>query len=139
MKNLLHTLFVKKSGHQFIEFFRYFFVSIVSLSTDFSLLYVLTSYVDLHYLISTALAYTAGLILNYFLSTSWVFGKKRLNNRTTEFFVFAAIGVVGLGVNEILMWVFTGVLLLHFMVSRMISAGIGYVWKYVVRKYFLFR
>ncbi len=73
------------------------------------------------------------------LSTSWVFGKKRLNNRAAEFSVFAAIGVVGLGVNEILMWVFTGVILMHFMVSRMISAGIGYVWKYAVRKYLLFR
>jgi len=139
VRKLLHTLFIKKSGHQFIEFFRYFFVSLVSLCTDFTLLYVLTAYVDLHYLISTALAYTAGLIINYMLSTSWVFGKKRLNNRAAEFSVFAIIGLIGLGVNEVLMWLFTGVFLLHFMLSKAISAGIGYVWKYAVRKYLLFR
>ena len=139
IKDVFHTLFVKKNSHKLVEFMRYFFVSVASLGTDFLLLYLLTAYADFHYLISAAIGYLAGLCVNYLLSVSWVFHKKRLNNKAAEFSVFALIGVIGLGVNEVLMWLFTGVFMLHYMVSRIFSAGIGYTWKYVVRKYLLFR
>lgn len=136
---LLHSLFVKKNSHRLVEFLRYFLVSLVSLGTDFSLLYVLTELAGFHYLVSAVFSYLAGLVVNYLLSTYWVFAKRRLSNRAVEFSVFALVGVIGLGVNELLMWVFTGVLLLHYMISRVFSAGIGYVWKYFVRKHLLFR
>ena len=138
-QNIFLTLFIQKSKKKRVEFFRYFFVSIASLLTDFSFLYILTSFFNLHYLISAAISYTVGIFVNYFLSVKWVFSKKSLNSRPMEFTVFALIGVIGLGVNEILMWFFTSVLMQHFMISRVISAGVGYIWKYLARKYFLFR
>jgi len=139
LKELFHSLFISKSSHRLVEFLRYFLVSIVSLGIDFFLLYILTSVAGIYYLFSAVLSYLAGLFVNYFLSTYWVFSKRKLKSRTTEFSVFALIGLAGLGVNELLMWVFTGVLLLNYLVSRIFSAGIGYVWKYFVRKYLLFR
>jgi len=139
VKELFHSLFIAKNSHRLVEFMRYIIVSVVSLAADFGLLYLLTSVVGIHYLISAVFSYLAGLIVNYVLSTYWVFAKRRLSNRAAEFSVFALIGVIGLGVNELLMWLFTSVLLLHYMVSRIFSAGIGYVWKYIVRKYYLFR
>ncbi|WP_020613952.1 GtrA family protein [Sediminispirochaeta bajacaliforniensis] len=136
---LFRVLFVDKSSHRFVEFFRYFFVSAISLVADFLLLFLLTSVAGIHYLISSVFSYMAGLIVNYLLSTYWVFAKRRVSNRAVEFSVFALVGVIGLGVNEILMWLFTDVLMLYYMLSRVFSAGIGYAWKYVVRKIILFR
>jgi putative flippase GtrA len=130
---------VKKNSHRLVELLRYFLVSLVSLGVDFALLYTLTELAGLHYLVSAVFSYLAGLVVNYLLSTYWVFAKRRLSNRAAEFSVFALVGVIGLGVNELLMWVFTGVLLLHYMISRVFAAGIGYVWKYFVRKRLLFR
>ena len=139
IKELIHSLFVARNSHRFVEFLRYFLVSVISLSTDFLLLYLLTSLAGLHYLVSAIFSYLTGMVVNYLLSTYWVFAKRKLSSRATEFFVFATIGFIGLGVNELLLWLFTGVLLLHYMISRIFSAGIGYVWKYIVRKYLLFR
>jgi len=139
IKDFLHSLFVARNSHKLVEFLRYFLVSVASLGTDFLILYLLTSLAGIYYLLSAALSYLTGMLVNYILSTYWVFEKRRLANRAVEFSVFAAIGIAGLGVNELLMWIFTGVLLLHYMISRIFSAGIGYVWKYYVRKYFLFR
>ena len=139
VKKFIHSLFVAKNSHRLVEFLRYFLVSVISLSTDFLLLFLLTGLAGLHYLISAIFSYIAGMVVNYLLSTYWVFAKRKLTNRATEFLVFAGIGLVGLGVNELLLWFFTGVLLLHYMISRIFSAGIGYVWKYIVRKYLLFR
>ncbi|MDA3939481.1 MAG: GtrA family protein [Spirochaetia bacterium] len=139
IKDVLHSLFVSRNSYKLVEFLRYFLVSVVSLGTDFLLLYLLTSLAGLHYLVSAVVSYFAGMFVNYFLSTYWVFTKRKISNRAAEFTVFAIIGIVGLGVNELLMWLLTEVVLLHYLISRIFSAGIGYVWKYIVRKYFLFR
>ena len=138
-KELIYSLFVAKNSHRLVEFLRYFLVSILSLSTDIVLLYLLTSFAGLHYLVSAVFSYIIGMFVNYILSTYWVFAKRKLISRTTEFVVFTGIGLLGLGINELLLWVFTGLLLFHYMISRILSAGIGYLWKYIVRKYFLFR
>lgn len=118
---------------------RYGMVSVASLTLDFAVLTALTSLAGIHYLVSAAIAYTAGLILNYLLSTSWVFRSRRVSNRSVEFASFAAVGIVGLGLNQVLMWLFTSGLGLFYPVSRAISAVIGYIWKYLVRKLLLFR
>ena len=137
--NLFTKLFIHKSTHNFIEFFRYFFVAVVALSTDFILLFVLTHFLNVHYLLSAVISYLAGMFVNYMLSIVWVFGKRRVKDPRKEFIIFVTIGIIGLGVNEFLMWLFTDLLLLYYMVSRIISAGIGYVWKYIARKIILFR
>jgi len=138
-KKFLHSLFISKTSHHLVEFLRYFIVSVASLGTDFVLLYLLTSVAGIYYLVSAVFSYLAGMLVNYFLSSYWVFSKRKLTNRAAEFSVFALIGLAGLGVNELLMWVFTGVFLLHYLISRVFSAGIGYVWKYFARKYLLYR
>ncbi len=138
-KKLFHSIFVAKNSHRLVEFLRYFLVSVVSLSADFLLLYILTSLAGIYYLVSAVFSYLAGLVINYLLSTYWVFARRKFTNRAAEFSIFAFIGIAGLGTNELLMWLFTGVFLLHYMISRVFSAGIGYVWKYIVRKYLLFR
>ena len=67
VKQLFHKLFIVKSTHKLVEFFRYFFVSIASLFTDFILLFVLTTYAGFHYLIAAAISYVAGLVVNYLM------------------------------------------------------------------------
>ena len=139
IKDALHSIFVARNSHRLAEFLRYFLVSVVSLGTDFLFLYLLTSLAGFHYLVSAVFSYLAGMVVNYFLSTYWVFTSRKISNRGAEFSVFAIIGILGLGVNELLLWLLTEVVMLHYMISRIFSAGIGYVWKYIVRKYFLFR
>ncbi len=138
-ENIFTRLFVKKSSHSFIEFFRYFFVAVSALATDFMVLFVLTHFFHVHYLVSAVVSYLSGMVVNYFLSIVWVFRTRRFNDRRKELFIFFTIGIIGLGVNEFLMWLFTDVLLLYYMISRIISAGVGYVWKYIARKLILFK
>ena len=77
---------------------------------DFGLLYVLTDFAHLQYLVSASVSFVAGLVVNYRLSTAWIFRHSKMSNRGAEFTVFALIGVVGLGLNDLLMWVFTSLL-----------------------------
>jgi putative flippase GtrA len=139
LPGIVHTLFKSKSSHPIVEFFRYFMVSGVSFIFDFGLLYVLTDLVHIHYLISATVSYGMGMIVSYLLSIMWAFGRRNMSNKAAEFGIFVAIGVAGMGINSLILWVWTGLLGLHYMLGRLVSAVIGYIWKYAARKLALFK
>jgi putative flippase GtrA len=134
----MKSLFTEKVDHRLIQLFRYSVVTIVSSAVDFGSLYLLTEPIGIHYLKSAIIAYTLGLIANYALSVMWVFHKKKFRSKVMEFVIFSLIGLLGMGLNELLLWVFTDVLEFYFMLSRLISALIGFVLKYALRKWILF-
>ena len=100
-------IFYGASDNLLIQFVRYFFVGGFAFIVDFGLLYILTEYAGLHYLLSATLSFIAGLVVNYIISCIWVFNNSKFRNRIVEFLFFAAIGVVGLGFNDLLIWLFT--------------------------------
>jgi len=131
-------LFVEETSNTFIQFFRYLFVGGTAFVVDYGLLYMLTEYAALHYLLSATISFIAGLVVNYFLSTWWIFRKSKLQNKWAEFLVFAIIGVVGLLLNNLFMYVFTDLFHIHYMVSKLITTALVMVWNFVGRKYILF-
>jgi putative flippase GtrA len=131
-------LVLRQTDNLFIQFFRYFGVSGICLLADTATLFVLTEYAGIHYQISTFIGYSLGLILNYLLSVIWVFKTKRLSSKTMEFGIFVVIGLIGLAINQGIMWLCTDLVGFYFMLSRLVSAGVGYTWKFFARKYILF-
>ena len=121
------------------QFLRYAVVGGVAFLIDFGALYALTDRAGVPYLAAAALAFLLGLGTNYALSISWVFPTRKLGNRWVEFSVFALIGVVGLGLNELIIWQCTETLGLHYLVSKLVSAGIVLFWNFFARKHALFR
>lgn len=130
--------FLGKTDSTFIQLFRYTFVGGFAFIVDFGLLYVLTEFAHLHYLTSAAIAFLAGLVVNYVLSKLWVFSKSSYKSKVTEFIVFALIGVVGLGFTELLMWTFTDVVGAHYIVSKIFTTILVYFWNFFARKIIIF-
>ena len=122
-----------------IQIFRYTIVGGLAFVVDFGALYLFIEYGGLHYLVANALAFLLGLTTNYLLSISWVFNRRNLESRSGEFLIFAIIGLVGLGINEAVMWVMTDHVGTHYMVSKVVSTGVGLVWNFGARKILLFR
>ena len=118
--------------------FRYLIVGGIAFLADYSLLYILTEGLHLHYLLSATVSFVAGLIVNYLISTLWIFRHSKLNNRMAEFAVYAIIGVVGLLFNNLLMYLFTDCLNIHYMLSKLITAALVMCWNFLGRKYILF-
>ena len=132
-------LFWTKSSRLVIQFLRYVVVGGIAFLFDFGFLYLFTGIMNIHYLVSAALAFLIGLTVNYLLSIFWVFDKRTMENQMAEFLIFAVIGLVGLGLNEGFMWFFTGLIGLYFMYSKLISTFFVLIWNFSARKLFLFR
>jgi putative flippase GtrA len=137
--NNIEKLFRQNTDKTIIQLFRYIFVGGAAFIVDFSSLYILTDIFGIYYLISAAIAFILGLIANYILSISWVFNRRTMDNRLSEFTVFTIIGIIGLGLNEALIWFFTGYIGLFYLISKIIAAVIILFWNFFGRKYALFK
>ena len=69
----------------------------------------------------------------------YLFNNSKFRNRIVEFLFFAAIGVVGLGFNDLLIWLFTDCIGTHYMFSKIVAAAMVYLWNFFARKYLVFK
>lgn len=121
------------------QFVRYIIVGGVAFLFDFVILYLLTEYANLHYLLSAMFAFIVGLTINYLLSINWVFNIRRVKEKKLEFVIFATIGIVGLGLNEFFMWLITQYLLFHYLLSKVLTTAVIFFWNFYARKIVLFK
>src|SRR5579884_2028883 len=106
MNSKLASLVVGETDRAAVQLFRYALVGGLAFVVDFGTLFVLKEYAGLPYLWAAAVSFLFGLSTNYALSVTWVFDKRAVKNRQVEFVIFALLGVLGLGLNELTMFLF---------------------------------
>jgi len=121
------------------EFIRYFVASAIALLIDIGSLWLLTSVAAVPYLLSGAIAFVLGLVTIYLLSVRWVFRKRLVVNPHLEFALFAGIGIIGLALNEAVLWVLTGYFGVFYLLSKAASVMLVFSWNFAARKWLLFR
>jgi putative flippase GtrA len=67
----------------------------------------------------------------------WVFSSNKETSAWVEFAVFAVIGIVGLGLNELLIWLITEVMSFQYLLSKIFATGVVFFWNFLARKFFL--
>lgn len=135
---MIRMIFIGKTNRTLYQFIRYFITGGIAFLIDFALLFSLTEYLDFNYLVSAAIGFISGLIINYIISIKWVFPERWIRSKKLEFLLFMLIGIIGLGLNEFLMWFFTEVVLTYYLVSKILTATIVFFWNFGARKLLLF-
>ena len=100
--------------------------------------------------IGSALGFTVSVIVNYILSFKFVFERKEDMNRKAEFVVFIILSVVGLGLNQVIVWICTVPIYnqvawiqkylgynLVYTAAKVIATAIVMVYNIITRKRFL--
>lgn len=122
------------------EFVRYFAVSLFALAVDLGLFSILLRFLHLPWAIAATLGFIVGALTAYILSIRLVFSSRALGHVPhVEFLTFTAIGVAGLGVTQLVLWI--GIELLHTNpeLSKLAAAGFTFLFNFVLRKSILFR
>ena len=120
------------------QFLAYSAIGGMAFLADFTALYLLTDHFHLHYLISASASFLLGLIVNYLLCIGCVFKYRAIANNLHEFTLFSVIGLVGLILNNALLYVLTDGAGLHYLFSKAIAAGGVLVFNFSARRHFLF-
>ena len=139
MKTRLESLLRARTDSTRVQFLRYVFVGGTAFIFDFGILYGLKTYGGVNYLLAATVSFVIGLAVNYVLSVTWVFSRHTMRSRWLEFWVFAAAGVVGLGFNDLFMWLFTSVAGLYYLVSKVGATALVFLWNFFARNLSLFR
>ncbi len=128
-----------KLTEHFIQLCKYGIVGLIALSFDYLSLVLLTEYAHLHYLQSATAGFIIGVIVNYILSTKFVFKHSKLTDKKAEFTLFAIIGMGGLFFNNCIMWFLTDIIFFHYTTSKLIATAIVFLWNFYARKLILFK
>jgi len=116
------------------QFSRYFLTALLGYIVDFGSLILLTEVFNVHYLVAASIGFTLGLVATYILSTKFVFGKSKLQSKSVEFTFFAVVGLVGLALLNILMWLFTDLIGINYIISKIIATVFVYIWNFFARR-----
>lgn len=100
---------------------------------DYGIMVFLTEVVGVHYLLSSGISFTVSVIVNYILSLMYVFENEK-GNRVKEFVIFVVLSVIGLGINQLLMWFCVDILGIFYMISKIGATAVVMVYNFVTRK-----
>ncbi len=120
------------------EGFRYFGASALALGIDLATYSGLIYFAGVHYLVAAPVGFALGLALIYLLSVRWVFAERRLADRRVEFTVFALIGLAGMGINELVIYVGVDRFALGPVPAKLLSSGLVFCFNFASRKFLLF-
>ena len=116
-----------------LEIIRFCFVGGVSFLMDYALLFVLTEFVGIYYLYSSAISFSITVVFNYWLCVIYVF-KGAQKQSARQAIIFFGTGVIGLGLNQLCMWFFVTVAGLHYMLAKIGATIIVTIWNYVTKR-----
>ena len=126
---------MKKLSGQILKFG---VVGALAFVIDYGLLIFCTEKLGINYLISGAIAFSVAVIFNYILSMLWVYDTSgNSQDKKMQLVIFIVLSVIGLGLTELLMWIGTDLLGIHYTITKIIATVIVMFYNFVTRKILL--
>ena len=123
------------SMDRFWEVFRFLAVGGGCFLLEYGLLFSLTEYGGLNPLVSAPIAFTISLVVNYILCVYVVFHVK--HQGTTQMVLFIVTSLMGLGLNQLVMWFCIDILAIWYMFAKIVASAIVMIWNYFTKRFIL--
>ena len=104
---------------------------------DYSVLFICTEFFGIYYLISSLISFSVSTVFNYIASIKWVFDVNQKKSQKKNFILFIVFSVIGLGLNQLIMWFGVDMLHIHYMLVKIGATAIVMVFNFITRKMFL--
>ena len=114
-------------------------VGVVATAIEYILLIILKEIFKIDVLIASGIAFIISLLFNYIFSIKYVFIDKKEMSKAKEMTVFFITALIGLGINQIMMYMFVNLVSIYYLFAKVISTGTVMVWNFVSRHLFLER
>lgn len=120
-----------------VQFAKFGIVGAIAFCIDYGLFLLMTYVFGINYLIASAISFVISTIFNFAASMRYVFAGKRGQTRSQQFVIFFVLSVVGLGVNQLVLWMCVDLLARLAWVGKLAATFIVMIFNFVTRKVFL--
>ena len=121
----------------FAQLMKFGVVGFIAFLIDYGLLAFCTEILHINYLVSATIGFTVSVVFNYFASMRYVFTHKEEMSRRREFIIFVVLSIVGLVINNVILWAGVELLHVHYLIVKIFATAVVMVWNFVTRKIFL--
>jgi len=118
---------------------RYALVGGVAAAVDFLIFAVFAKALGFDYLWVGAIAFVLATTVNYVLSIKHVFQGGVRFSRNTEVALVFAVSLVGLLLNQLILYIGIGRLGTEMLLTKLFATGSVFLWNYGIRHHFVFR
>ncbi len=140
MKDFIDNAIERIAGREIskgiLQFFRYLICGGTATVTDVTILFVLTHFFAVNYLVAAAFAFITGMTVNYTLNTILVFKSSGKIHR--EYPLFALVGIGGLIWTEVILWFLVDRLGIYVMFAKAVAVAVVLNWNFFMRKKYVF-
>lgn len=120
-----------------IQIFRFGIVGGLAFAIDYLILILCRELLHLPILLSSAIAFSISVIFNYILSIAWVFDVNKEKDKKRNFIIFILLSIVGLIITEIIMYIGTNIVHIHYLIVKIVATIIVMIFNFITRKIFL--
>jgi dolichol-phosphate mannosyltransferase len=141
MDNLKHLYCLARSGGT-IRFIKFCFVGASGTFVCLGLLSLFTEVVGLFYIISSAISYETSIITNFVLNDTWTFRDRRSPGMRKFLYrglKFNMVSLVGLGIHMAILWFFTEVVGLFYLISAIFAIAGAMFWNFFINTLWTWR
>lgn len=123
--------------HLLEQIMKFGIVGVIAFVIDFGVMVALTELLGMHPVLSAGISFVVSVIFNYVASMRYVFVHKENLSKRTEFIIFVVLSVIGLGINELIMWLGVDVVHVNYMLVKIFATAVVMCWNFVSRKKWL--
>lgn len=105
----------------------------------FGTLYGLTEFANLWYLASATVAFFTSAAANYFFQRYITFKDNKTDKVWQQFLVFSAVAIVGLLINNSILYIAVEFLNIWYVIAAFMAAAIVLIWNFIANKRITFR
>ena len=120
-----------------LKFLKFCVVGSCGMVIDFGTTWLLKEKVKINKYVANSTGFIRAATSNYVLNRFWTFqsGNPRI---ATEYFSFILIAVIGLGINNLVVYLLSDRLRLNFYLSKLFAIGVVTLWNFFMNYLFTF-
>lgn len=127
----------KEPTSQITVIIRYGLVGLLGTLIHFSSVIALVELAQLDPVISSAVGFLLVLLISYYLNRNWTFRSK--DGRSRQFFYYAIVSLVGLGINSTIMFIDVHILKMNYLFGQCFVVVVVPVSNFLMNRKWTFR
>lgn len=120
-----------------LKFIKFGVVGATGVIVDFSTTYLCKEILRIQKYVANSIGFTVAASSNYILNRIWTF-KSQDPNIALEYSEFLLISLIGLGINNLILWIIHSRFKQNFYLSKLFAIGVVTIWNFFANYYITF-